>query len=1109
MRKIIKIAITLTLVFGLALTTIPTINATLGPVHVELNMIKPRLSAARANTLTAFKVYMRYNVNIKIHDWLKMWFPIDEAASTTDPQKVVDSICDGLPAITGQKENQRFIPNDAYFKKYNNQEEKDIGKVYAVKDEKGATEFDPCNDCNKDSLPAWSSVCDSSFGKMRMIKDPSGLGCWQLGTIFPGLPRDQTQRMDRMKTIIRSTSIGYSPCSECQGYPIIINNCKERSYQVNTPLEIEAWRKGYNSIDINTSKTTGLIAPATPGRYRVAMATLPEPTPVESEAFMLPCSDISDVNVVLDPPDNDTVTTVSVNFKTGEGGALDGGSSTIMLRLPTSFTLPKKFPLKSIKINGAFVNSSPQVAAGEGYNQITIIVPTDIDNLGQGTITFLEKAGVKNPSASGENFAWVSSSSEPNNIKSAAYIVGVKPTVKVTPNFEKSTAAYYAVGMLPADVKIKAGATFTVNFPDTTMMPEKIDAKQVEINGKAYSGTVGIDKTKLTFTAAAEIAGTLKVKINAQAGIRNPVPGTYKLTFTVDGKEYDFESFEIVKSKPLITELELGDYQGSVVSSYKFKYQPSAGGELSPGDNLYVEFPEGTVVPATINTDAVTICDKPVKEVTVNGMKVTLVTDSSCKPFEWSMVDFKNNAGIKNPRKHGSYTLLVSTDKDEAIKSEEYVLEPAPLKSWIYFKDPDKPNCGEWFNKPPILGFECLNPEAKITFWFNNQPDKAVIYGGESRLNPGSQRAKITWQAEFNGIKEEPQTVDFYLDTVLPPITITEPKTDKVTNKKTFTVEGERGFTEMLTDGDNEKYQVTDSVFVKVDGKEIQLLAGEIYETVNSGSVEFKFKHTVNNLKEGPNVIEFIARDQACNENVVKRTITLDTIAPNIEVVSPAPTDVLAPDDVVIIKVKTESTATVYINGSIANLESTEGDFGIFTLDHTVVDGVNTVEVSASDVAGNTTKKTITFTAKPKQTVIVLTIGKTAWTVNGIEQTPLKTAPATSFAKPHNVLNGNTYMPIAEIAVLLDCKVAWDAKEKKVTLTQIKANGSKKVLELWINKTKGKINGKEVTYNTKGTLYPAIINNKTCLPFRWFAENLDAKVDWNATAKQITLTYQK
>jgi len=35
-----------------------------------------------------------------------------------------------MPKITGAKEHPRFVPNDEYFKKYKNEEEAKIGKLY-------------------------------------------------------------------------------------------------------------------------------------------------------------------------------------------------------------------------------------------------------------------------------------------------------------------------------------------------------------------------------------------------------------------------------------------------------------------------------------------------------------------------------------------------------------------------------------------------------------------------------------------------------------------------------------------------------------------------------------------------------------------------------------------------------------------------------------------------------------------------------------------------------------------------------------------------------------------------------------------------------------------
>ncbi|MBP7733224.1 MAG: hypothetical protein KA140_05640 [Caldisericia bacterium] len=1087
----------------LSIAFVSPVFATLGPIRVELNMIKPRLSAARANRITAFKVYIRYNVNIKIHDWFKIWFPIDENGLTDNPEEIASKICDGFQKIDEKISDPRFVPNEEYFKKFDNLELKKTGKMYAITGEKGYGEF--YNIPASENVTNWGDICNIGKSIPRVVKDPSGLGFWMLGTIMPAMPFDDKDRKKALESLDSSTSIGYSPCGICSGYPRVINNCIERSLLLYTPLEVEAWRKGYNSIDINTSKTTGIIGPATPGRYRLAVATTPEPVPVESESFILPCSDVSDVTLE-DNLMNNSSNALTVNFKTGEGGALDGGSSTIMLKLPATFVIPKRFAAKSIKINGAFVQSPPEITQSVGFAEMSIVCPTDVNNLGKAKIEFLSNSGIACKLTRDPLVVEVSTSSEPNFIKSAPLALASTPTTVVTPNEEYKNSFISCRTPLPDGEKLKVGTDIKLNFPEGFKLPASIIPANVSVMG-VPTKALAVERNTFKITLPTDVEYFIAITVRAQAGVTNPKAGTYSFSITTPKDTYDCGQIEIIPTKGLVSNLVLSNYQSSLESKYSFKLTPSSQAQLAVGDIFRVEFPEGTILPRDFDLAKVTVGGKTAISTGVNGTTLAIATPieiTSIKPADVSI-----DIGIQNPRKHGSYNLKVYVDQGEPMVSEEYVLEPAPLKSWIYFLDPDKPNCGDWFNKPPILGFDCLNPDAKITFWFNNQPDKSVTYGGEARLMPGSQRAKITWQAEFNGVKEEPQTYNLNIDTVTPPLTLNYPKSNASTSSSSFFVSGERGFTEMLTDGDNEKYQVTDSVFVRFEGKETQLLQGEIYETKDQDSIEYKFQHTIT-LKEGPNVIEVIARDQACNETIIKRVITLDTEPPRFEVLSPKENEVFTEGDSTTIRVKTEANAMVYIDKTLAVIESTEGDTGIFSANVTLDAGKNIFVVSAKDVCGNTTSMNLVITAKPKKTVIVLTLDKKEWTVNGAAQYPLTTPPTSKFTDlRHKALNGTTYMPIRDIADLLNCTTEWDAKEKKMILNQHLPNGNAKVIECWLNKTVARIDGKEVKYNAKGTLYPVSINGKTMLPLRFVAENLGASVVFDAKTKQITLTYPK
>ncbi|MEZ4812160.1 MAG: hypothetical protein R2883_01485 [Caldisericia bacterium] len=141
-------------------------SAMLGPVHVELNTTQEKFGAARANSVTAFVIYFRINVNIEVHDWVKVWFPTNEASWD------LDDVCDGLPEIKGEGlEHPRFIPNEKYFEIYKNQEEFEIGKLYEILNEHDVdTDFyEPTN-------------CEELSENCRLRPDhASGLGYWLHG----------------------------------------------------------------------------------------------------------------------------------------------------------------------------------------------------------------------------------------------------------------------------------------------------------------------------------------------------------------------------------------------------------------------------------------------------------------------------------------------------------------------------------------------------------------------------------------------------------------------------------------------------------------------------------------------------------------------------------------------------------------------------------------------------------------------------------------------------------------------------------------------------------------------------------------------------------------
>jgi hypothetical protein len=872
------------------------------------------------------------------------------------------------------------------------------------------------------------------------------------------------------------------------------------SYRI--PMAIEAWRKGYNAFPFFIWGGAGIISPATPGRYHLAVATLPEPTPVESEAFVLPCSDVSNVKYGLYPPRNKP-TICNISFSTGEGGALDKERSAINLKFPGKFRI-KSLPSKILTVNGEPNPKPIELKIVDDGTIAQIPCPVDVENFGKVEIDILHNDNVASDFSRNIESVSVSTSSEPNFIKSENLPVLKSPHAMLLPAEEYTTAGVFIRIPIPQGTVYHPKTRVQVEFPQGFTLPEKIGSNMVFANGQAVVPVIDKNKNTISFSVAETMEGFTHINFTQHCKIMNPPEGVYSIKVSIGKDTYECSDVNVSPSRMKIENLEFSSLQAATKTTLSFRFRPSLKKPLVPGDIISVIFPEGTVLPTVVTESDVVIGTSKPKSVDVDGLTLNITISEGIRSI--SPVTIKINCQITNPRDRYGFVLSIVTSNGDSCQSVPVDLLTAPLKSWIYFKDPDQPNCGEWFNKPPILGFACLNPEAKITFWFNNEKDKSMNYGGEQRMATGSQRVKITWMSEYGDKSEEPQTISYFLDTVPPPINITEPKSEKiVVNKKSVTVEGERGFTEMLTDGDNEKFQVTDSIFVRLNGQETQLLSGEIYETANSGNITYKFKHTLN-LREGENVVEFIARDQACNEKTISKTIILDSTPPEIILINEPQSNTYYPGANVTLEFETEDGANVDVDGRWLSPSSREGSMVRYAYNHRVVAGENKLDIVVADLAGNKTKKTIKFQAlKPKE--FFLTLDSNKWTVNGIEQTPLKTAP-TSKNLP-NDLKGSTFMPIAEIAPLLDCKVDWDSGEKKLTLSQTSNGQITKTIELWIGNRQARINGQSIPIDKNNKLYPIVMGGKTLLPLRFVAENLGAGVVFDSKTKNIFISYPK
>lgn len=98
------------------------------------------------------------------------------------------------------------------------------------------------------------------------------------------------------------------------------------------------------------------------------------------------------------------------------------------------------------------------------------------------------------------------------------------------------------------------------------------------------------------------------------------------------------------------------------------------------------------------------------------------------------------------------------------------------------------------------------------------------------------------------------------------------------------------------------------------------------------------------------------------------------------------------------------------------------------------------------------------------------------------------------------VIAGRTMVPIRAVVEAMGGTVEWDGSTQKITL---KARGNTVVM--WMGKTDITVNGA----SKKMDVAPASKNNRTFVPVRFAAENLNCKVDWINSTKEAVIVYEE
>jgi hypothetical protein len=904
---------------------------------------------------------------------------------------------------------------------------------------------------------------------------------WPKGTTLPSLPENKSERTAELTRIVESIYIGTSPCSACQGLPVI--DYRENSIRFNIHLELDPKNPGYEYVYIHVTDRVGIINPATPGMYELKIQTQSESGTFDSHSYEIVDSKIGDPTgkptVEVEPNGINHQASYQVSFTTGRGGELFMNRSRIRVQFPPETTLLKKnqeIPLTSIRVNGKPLGQMPMILD----TTVTILSPLYIGNSESVKVDFDKEAGLLNPSIPGSYKVLVSTSEDIDEVLSGQYdIIKQKPTLEVIPAVINKKAAYHFTFV--ADQDIIADYPIYVQFPASVKLPRYIDPSDTLVN-HASASSVSVRNSLLMISSQQTIVAgnVIDILLKESAGIQNPPsPGPLVLEFKWFDQQQWEETLpiEIVNPTVKFTKLEMNPNNANEISTYTCTIQNGTEA-IQKNESIQFLFSEGFQIPSNVDPEAITIGGIEVLETSPTKDSIGITLPREIVPEEVFTVVFHRSAMIKNPPAGDQWIhLYVSTPHTKEPKQSPtlYLYPPIPYAS-VQLLEGTKGK-KNWYTSPPLLSFTANQKDLEIHFWFDDETD-TQLYHKPMTLEVGQYTTILYYYAQNSYEKGPLQEELIKIDTIQPELTITQPiQPITYTSSTQFVMKG-RILTQGLQTPQGSPYNMD------IDSLEINKEKIEFHQDEETKQYYFSFSIP---LDEGENHIVVAAYDEAGNVSEKEFQIIRDTIAPDILVSFPTADSPTFKKSFEVLG-KTEPFTELYINNELIFVDR-EGNFAHPMRVDSV--GKSTLQVEAIDKSGNRSERSIDIWAG---ITLQLTIGSQQ-TLSNDTSVPIDTTPF--------ITNGRTMIPFRYIGESLQATIHFkkDPVTKKVTEVQYEKENT--LIVLYIGNRIATVNGQEVELDAA----PSIVNGRTMVPLRFVAEELGCTLQWDSDLQRITIEY--
>lgn len=390
--------------------------------------------------------------------------------------------------------------------------------------------------------------------------------------------------------------------------------------------------------------------------------------------------------------------------------------------------------------------------------------------------------------------------------------------------------------------------------------------------------------------------------ISRNSRICNPsTEGEYSLKVTTSREPNPVSSmpYKIGKSSISKPKVELDDYLAGKEASYSIAFNSGPVYELVKAiDTISVSFPEGTEVPNIIKSSYVLVNGKGSLEVVgyTFGRKVEFVVPEDITPASEVKVEFLLQAGIKNPKKPGTYKLFAWTSMDPfTVESFPYTIIDSAAVSNSLVIDPPSPD-GEngWYKPSSVVSLVAHSAvEDKVNTYYKIDEGNFSKYLSPITLPEGHHLLSYYSELSQYSLVELVKSKEFKVDATPPLLTVTEPQSDITVSKTNFALKGN----------------------VK-DSNGVRLLVNDKQGALSNNG-DFVFE---TNLVVGENLFNISAIDEAGNLVKIERKVVLSTVVPKITALGPANWQQIV-KPTVLVSGKVDVPSDVTVNGELAEVD--------------------------------------------------------------------------------------------------------------------------------------------------------------------------------------------